>query len=81
MALERRLDLAVVLSNNSSYGSIRIHQERLYPGRLSGTALVNPDFRRIAEAYGAAYHRVDGALPREPFGSGLVFLELVHQPS
>lgn len=81
VALERRLDLAVVLSNNSSYGSIRIHQERLYPGRLSGTALVNPDFRRIAEAYGAAYHRVDGALPREPFGSGLVFLELVHQPS
>jgi hypothetical protein len=39
---------------------------------------VNPDFRKIAEAYGAAYHRVDGALPAAAFGRGLTFLELVH---
>jgi acetolactate synthase-1/2/3 large subunit len=78
VALERRLALTVVLSNNGGYGSIRIHQERHYPGRLSGTTLVNPDFRKIAEAYGAAYHRIDGPLPDAAFGPGLVFLELVH---
>jgi acetolactate synthase-1/2/3 large subunit len=78
VALERRLALTVVLSNNGGYGSIRIHQERHYPGRLSGTTLVNPDFRKLAEAYGAAYHRVEGSLPDAAFGPGLVFLELVH---
>jgi acetolactate synthase-1/2/3 large subunit len=78
VALERRLDLTIVLSNNGGYGSIRIHQERHYPGRLSGTTLVNPDFRQIAAAYGAAYHRIDGTLPIAAFARGLTFLELVH---
>jgi len=39
--------------NNGMYGTIRMHQEREYPGRVHGTALVNPDFAALARAYGA----------------------------
>jgi acetolactate synthase-1/2/3 large subunit len=42
-----------VLFNNTSYGTIRMHQERDYPGRPIATALVNPDFVALARAYGA----------------------------
>jgi len=38
--------------NNGMYGTIRMHQEREYPGRVSGTALNNPDFAALARAYG-----------------------------
>lgn len=38
--------------NNNMYGTIRMHQEREYPARISGTALVNPDFAALARAYG-----------------------------
>ncbi|UCH72810.1 MAG: thiamine pyrophosphate-binding protein [Rhodospirillales bacterium] len=39
--------------NNGMYGTIRMHQERTYPGRVFGTELVNPDFAALARAYGA----------------------------
>ncbi|MFI4988297.1 MAG: thiamine pyrophosphate-binding protein [Alphaproteobacteria bacterium] len=39
--------------NNGMYGTIRMHQEREYPARVSGTGLVNPDFAALARAYGA----------------------------
>ncbi|HZJ64309.1 MAG TPA: thiamine pyrophosphate-dependent enzyme, partial [Kofleriaceae bacterium] len=39
--------------NNASYGTIRMHQEREYPGRTIATELVNPDFAALARAYGA----------------------------
>jgi acetolactate synthase-1/2/3 large subunit len=39
--------------NNGMYGTIRMHQERNYPGRISGTALTNPDFAAYARAFGA----------------------------
>jgi acetolactate synthase-1/2/3 large subunit len=42
----------ILVLNNGSYGTIRMHQERDYPGRVSGTTLVNPDFTAVAEAYG-----------------------------
>ncbi len=42
----------VVVMNNGRYGTIRMHQEKTYPGRVSGTALVNPDFAALAQAYG-----------------------------
>jgi len=42
----------VVVMNNGRYGTIRMHQEKTYPGRVSGTALVNPDFAAFACAYG-----------------------------
>jgi acetolactate synthase-1/2/3 large subunit len=38
--------------NNGMYGTIRMYQERQYPGRVSGTALTNPDFARFIEAFG-----------------------------
>lgn len=42
----------VVVVNNGQYGTIRMHQERTYPGRVSGTQLANPDFAALARAYG-----------------------------
>jgi acetolactate synthase I/II/III large subunit len=51
-AVQYRLKLVVILVNNGSYGTIRMHQERQYPGRVSGTELVNPDFAALARAMG-----------------------------
>ena len=45
-AVENRLPLIVIVCNNGMYGTIRMHQERTYPGRVSGTDLANPDFQR-----------------------------------
>jgi len=42
----------VVVVNNGRYGTIRMHQEKHYPGRVSGTQLANPDFAALARAYG-----------------------------
>ena len=38
--------------NNGMYGTIRMHQEREYPARVSGSMLANPDFAALARAYG-----------------------------
>jgi acetolactate synthase I/II/III large subunit len=45
-------DVLVIVVDNQSYGTIRMHQEREYPERVSGTALNNPDFAALARAYG-----------------------------
>lgn len=42
----------VIVANNGQYGTIRMHQEKHYPARVSGTALFNPDFAALARAYG-----------------------------
>jgi acetolactate synthase-1/2/3 large subunit len=42
----------VLVFNNQMYGTIRMYQERDYPGRVSGTALTNPDFAKYIEAFG-----------------------------
>ena len=42
-----------IVVNNGMYGTIRMHQEREYPSRVSGTQLANPDFAALAKAYGA----------------------------
>lgn len=42
----------VIVMNNGRYGTIRMHQEKTYPGRVSGTMLTNPDFAALARAYG-----------------------------
>jgi len=44
--------LLVLLIDNGSYGTIRMHQERRYPARVSATDLTNPDFAALARAYG-----------------------------
>ncbi|HEY0150202.1 MAG TPA: thiamine pyrophosphate-binding protein [Allosphingosinicella sp.] len=46
-------DMLVLVIDNGSYGTIRMHQERDYPERISGTELVNPDFAALARAFGA----------------------------
>jgi acetolactate synthase I/II/III large subunit len=43
----------IILFNNAMYGTIRMHQERRFPGRVIGTMLNNPDFAALARAYGA----------------------------
>jgi acetolactate synthase-1/2/3 large subunit len=48
----------VLIVNNRSYGTIRMHQERTYPGRVSFTDIVNPDFVTLAAAYGTHAERV-----------------------
>ena len=48
----------VLLLNNGMFGTIRMHQEREYPRNVSGTALANPDFVKLAEAYGYAGVRI-----------------------
>jgi len=52
-AVQYNVPVIFVVVNNNSYGTIRMHQERTYPGRVSGTDLVNPDFVALARAYGA----------------------------
>ena len=52
-AAQHGASLIVVVVDNGAYGTIRMHQEREYPGRVSATALVNPDFAALATAYGA----------------------------
>ena len=51
-AVQYDLPIIVLLVNNGIYGTIRMHQEREYPGRVSGTDLRNPDFADLARAYG-----------------------------
>jgi len=51
-AMQYGCDLIVILVDNGVYGTIRMHQEREYPARVSGTALRNPDFAALARAYG-----------------------------
>ncbi len=44
--------MLIIVVDNGAYGTIRMHQEREYPTRVSGTALTNPDFAALARAYG-----------------------------
>jgi acetolactate synthase-1/2/3 large subunit len=52
-ALQYNAKVKLFVSTNHSYGTIRLHQELKYPGRVIGTELVNPDFSRLAQAFGA----------------------------
>ena len=51
-AMQYGCNLLVLVIDNGAYGTIRMHQEREYPTRVSGTALHNPDFAALARAYG-----------------------------
>ncbi len=52
-AVQYGLNVITIVSNNSVYGTIRMHQEREYPERISGTDLRNPDFAAYARSFGA----------------------------
>jgi len=58
-AMQYETPFVVLLLNNGTYGTIRMHQERDYPERVSGTGLVNPDFTMIAKACGFHAERVE----------------------
>ncbi len=58
-AVQYQLPIIVILIDNGMYGTIRMHQERHYPARLSATSLQNPDFAAYAEAFGGHGERVE----------------------
>ena len=58
-AVQYGLKLVVILVNNGMYGTIRMHQERHYPARVSATTLINPDFAAMARAMGGFGETVD----------------------
>ena len=51
-AAQHKLAIIVIVVNNGKYATIRMHQEKHYPGRVSGTDIHNPDFAALAKAYG-----------------------------
>lgn len=82
-AMQEHLAIKVLVVNNSSYGTIRMHQERRYPGRVSGTRLQNPDFAALARSYGALGETVRdnaafaAALARALANDGPALLDLI----
>lgn len=60
-AVRYNAPMLVVLVDNAEYGTIRQHQEKLYPGRVSGTQLDNPDFAAWARSLGAWAETLSGA--------------------
>ncbi len=68
LATAAQYDLKIVflVVNNGMYGTIRMHQERDYPGRVSGTELKNPDFAALARAYGLHGEIVEKTADFEP---------------
>ena len=82
-AVQYGCDLLVVLIDNGAYGTIRMHQEREFPERVSGTVLQNPDFAALARAYGGWAERVESnaefdiAIAEAKSRKGLRLLHLV----
>src|SRR4029453_10501274 len=58
-AVQERAPIVVLVVNNGMYGTIRMHQERMFPGRVVGTDLVNPDFAAFARSFGAFGENVE----------------------
>jgi acetolactate synthase-1/2/3 large subunit len=58
-AMQSNLPVITLLINNGMYGTIRMHQEKRFPGRTIGTDLVNPDFVALAQSFGAFAKRVE----------------------
>jgi len=57
-AIQHGANLTIIIVNNGLYGTIRMHQERRYPGRPIATQIVNPDFVALAQSFGAYAERV-----------------------
>ena len=67
-AAQYGVDLLIIVVDNGSYGTIRMHQEREFPGRVTATDLANPDFAALARAFGGWSARVETA---DEFAAGL----------
>ena len=65
-AVHHDLKVIVIIANNSMYGTIRMHQEREYPGRKFATDLSNPDFVGWAQSFGVEGERVEETRQIEP---------------
>ena len=57
--MQHQAAVVVIVVDNGSYGTIRMHQARDYPGRVMATDLQNPDFVALAESFGAWARRVE----------------------
>ncbi len=81
-AAQYGLNVTFIVVNNGMYGTIRMHQERRFPKRVSGTDLVNPDFAALARSYGLQGEMVDktedfaGAYQRARDFNGPALIEL-----
>ena len=58
-AVQHNANLVILVVNNGIYGTIRMHQERRYPGRVMATDLINPDMVALAHSFGAFAERVE----------------------
>ncbi|MES2289724.1 MAG: thiamine pyrophosphate-binding protein [Pseudomonadota bacterium] len=65
-AVQHGCDMLVLIIDNGGYGTIRMHQEREYPTRVSGTVLHNPDFAALGRAYGAWAETVEATADFAP---------------
>jgi acetolactate synthase I/II/III large subunit len=65
-AIQYGCNMLVLVIDNGAYGTIRMHQEREYPGRVSGTMLHNPDFAALARAYGGWAETVEATADFAP---------------
>jgi acetolactate synthase-1/2/3 large subunit len=85
-AVELGVKVRVLVLNNGMLATIRMHQERSYPGRVSGTTIGGPDFTALAKAYGAYGERVErtedfaAAWARADAHDGPAVLELMIDP-
>ncbi len=85
-AVQEQAAIVVIVANNGMYGTIRMHQERHYPGRVSGTDLHNPDFVALARSFGLEAELVErtedfaGAFERARAAGGPALIELHCDP-
>jgi len=83
---QESLQVIVIVANNRMLATIRMHQERRFPGRVIGTDLVNPDFAALGRAYGVHAERVETsedfapALARARGSGGPALIELLTDP-
>lgn len=82
-AVQHGVKPIAIIVNNGRYGTIRMHQERTYPARISGTDMANPDFADLARAYGGHGETVtddsefEAAFRRAEASGKLAVIELV----
>ena len=85
-AIQENAALILLIVNNGMYGTIRMHQERQYPGRVFASNLVNPDFVALSKSFGAYAERVTtfsefpNAFSRAISSKKMSVIELVTDP-
>jgi len=85
-AVARELAIVLIVVDNGQFGTIRMHQERRFPGRPIATALNNPDFASLAHAYGASGENLErtedfaAAFDRALAANGPALLALATDP-